>query len=423
MATKATLGQKQKRMLQFLREHSGKLVSEADILAASDMKASSFRVNVGNGLYDRTLKKEGVNKFRVIAPESLDERAFHRQVSQTARNRELGASLSHPLAQKLLQKSRDNFILALELYNRPSLLNRLDAFSQLFCTSWEQLLKAQIIHNFGENEIYRPKREGRRRESIGLVKCVERIMGCESDPVAKNLLRIGEIRNAATHLLMPELAAPVGSIFQAGVINYARHFRSLSGEPVLPEGSAGLLSLVGPTPTAEAVDLRKLYGDIAARDILSLRDELNHEIETNNDERFAINVTYKVVLTKGESQGDISLTAAANDARVLRVVEKPVAASARYSLFFTEAKERIAERVRHPFTQHDLQQVLKWKKWKDSNNEFHHYEEKCKRHLYSPEFVDKVVEMIESDEGLLERLRKPREKPAAKNPRSEPKRH
>lgn len=36
-------------------------------------------------------------------------------------------------------------MLALELYNRPSLDNRLDAFVLCFCTAWEQLLKAPAL--------------------------------------------------------------------------------------------------------------------------------------------------------------------------------------------------------------------------------------------------------------------------------------
>ena len=36
-------------------------------------------------------------------------------------------------------------LLALELYNRPSLDNRLDSFILCFCVAWEQLLKAMLI--------------------------------------------------------------------------------------------------------------------------------------------------------------------------------------------------------------------------------------------------------------------------------------
>ncbi|WP_434670402.1 DUF3644 domain-containing protein [Klebsiella sp. B345] len=46
-------------------------------------------------------------------------------------------------------------ILALELYNRPSLENKMDAFVMCFCTAWEQFLKARIIEQDGEKTIFR----------------------------------------------------------------------------------------------------------------------------------------------------------------------------------------------------------------------------------------------------------------------------
>jgi hypothetical protein len=46
------------------------------------------------------------------------------------------------LVSSLIERSRTNAGLALELINRPELPNRLDAFLLLFVTAWEQLLKA-----------------------------------------------------------------------------------------------------------------------------------------------------------------------------------------------------------------------------------------------------------------------------------------
>ncbi|WP_373416923.1 DUF3644 domain-containing protein, partial [Vibrio parahaemolyticus] len=60
-----------------------------------------------------------------------------------------------------MKKSRDNMMLALELYNRPSLENKLDGFVMLFSTAWEQLLKSMIIEAEGELAIYsNPTKKG-----------------------------------------------------------------------------------------------------------------------------------------------------------------------------------------------------------------------------------------------------------------------
>ncbi|WP_223863166.1 DUF3644 domain-containing protein, partial [Enterobacter hormaechei] len=45
----------------------------------------------------------------------------------------------------LLKRSLDAFILSLEVYNRPSLDNRVEAFCILSINAWELLLKAELI--------------------------------------------------------------------------------------------------------------------------------------------------------------------------------------------------------------------------------------------------------------------------------------
>lgn len=48
-------------------------------------------------------------------------------------------------------------MLALELYNRPSIENRMDAFVMCFCTSWEQLLKAILIEKMVKSQFSKKK--------------------------------------------------------------------------------------------------------------------------------------------------------------------------------------------------------------------------------------------------------------------------
>ena len=74
----------------------------------------------------------------------LEEQGFLRLLSQSRRRRETPMKLRDPLARALAAKAKENMLLALELYNRPTLANRLDSFTQIFCTAWEQLTKAEL---------------------------------------------------------------------------------------------------------------------------------------------------------------------------------------------------------------------------------------------------------------------------------------
>ena len=46
------------------------------------------------------------------------------------------------IVQRLLEKSKEAFILALELYNRPTLKYHAESCSIFLCNAWELMLKA-----------------------------------------------------------------------------------------------------------------------------------------------------------------------------------------------------------------------------------------------------------------------------------------
>ncbi|MCP4504230.1 MAG: DUF3644 domain-containing protein [Deltaproteobacteria bacterium] len=363
-------------------------------------------MSLRNGQFDPYLSVIEKGSFKVIAPTDLDERAFYRQVSQTAAHRGLGAAFEHPLAKKLVQKARDNFVLALELYNRPSLENRLDAFAQLFCTAWEQLLKAELLDEEGEDAVFKPRKEGKRRESISLAACLELKFSDAKNPIRRNLERIAELRHQATHLLMEETASPISRLFQAGVINFASRFRAVTGNALLPESSAGLLSLVGPLGVRQGVDLKRLYGEVTAADLVDYRDEIENEIESVDDVKFAIPVEYKLALVKKESEGDISLTLVAGDGPGVRFVEKAVPVSKKYPFSTTDVVAEVGKRTGQRFTNNDFYAVLLKLKWRNSNNEFHHHEKRVGRPFYSAGCVDEIVKRVKENDLFLDAARK-----------------
>ena len=54
----------------------------------------------------------------------------------------------------LLTKSKEAFILAIEIYNKPTIRYRVEGFSFLICNAWELMLKAYLIKKEGESSIY-----------------------------------------------------------------------------------------------------------------------------------------------------------------------------------------------------------------------------------------------------------------------------
>jgi hypothetical protein len=140
---------------------------------------------------DRRRQEDAAKNYLVTFRPDTSEEEFRRQVTQSKRV----DHFESPLARALLQRSADNFCLALEVYNRPTLANRLDAFALLFTTAWEQLLKAELVEAHGEDSIFKPIKPNHRRESIALQACLERLFPNDADPIRRSVEMIAELRH------------------------------------------------------------------------------------------------------------------------------------------------------------------------------------------------------------------------------------
>ena len=67
---------------------------------------------------------------------------------------EENVEIADELIKKMLEKSQEAFLLAIEVYNKPTIKYRLEGFAFFVCNAWELLLKAYIIKNSGMQSIY-----------------------------------------------------------------------------------------------------------------------------------------------------------------------------------------------------------------------------------------------------------------------------
>ena len=256
------------------KEAGANPVSTEEILEATGWKPVTFETYFAKGQLSEYLSKTDDSIFAVSNTIGLEPITFSRNLSQSKHRRELGHNCKSRLAKALLKKSRDNMILALELYNRPSLENRLDSFVLCFCTAWEQLLKAILIERDGEKKIFqsKPGSDGIRK-TISLRDCLNRNFESNSR-VRKNIERISYYRDQAVHLLMPELQGSISRIFQSGVMNYSKMFNDFSQQAFLPSSHAGMLSLIGEISSPSNATIIARYGDRVGDELISLLDSL-----------------------------------------------------------------------------------------------------------------------------------------------------
>ncbi|MGD1944571.1 MAG: DUF3644 domain-containing protein [Leptolyngbyaceae cyanobacterium] len=196
-----------KNLLELLQEKEvkGDAISEEEILEVSGWQKSTFSTYLKKGQLSDFLNEIGDGYFEASNSANLSAQQFTQMLSQSKHRRGLGHNCKSRLAKALLRKSRDNMLLGLELYNRPSLENRMDGFVLCFCTAWEQLLKAILIEKEGEETIFRKARNNKGiRETISLRDCLGRLFRSD-DVIRRNVERIIFYRDQAAHLLMPEV--------------------------------------------------------------------------------------------------------------------------------------------------------------------------------------------------------------------------
>ena len=77
---------------------------------------------------------------------------------------------NHDLVDKLLEKSKEAFLMAIEVYNKPSIRYRVEGFSFFICNAWELMLKAHIVKTRGNSAIYYKDNPDR---TITLENCIK----------------------------------------------------------------------------------------------------------------------------------------------------------------------------------------------------------------------------------------------------------
>lgn len=416
-----TLSEQQKRFFAFLKkmETKKKAFSFEDIAKATGWAVDTPRNYMHKGYLANNLSKSAGGKLTVRGVIGLTEEQFLSKITQTQSGRAFASRLCSPLARSFVERSRDNMILALELYNRPSLGNRIDGFVLLFSTAWEQLLKAEIIERKqDEQAILRAADRSGRRLSLSLGECLTQISSL-SQPEVRNIERIKDLRDQAAHFLVPELQNPLGFLFQSGVINFERHFAKFTGETFLPITNAALMSLVSEATVTIGLDALTIkYGQRTAESVLELSATLRDEIATTADSRYAIPLDYRLKLTNKADKSDFVIGLSTPDNRAAVIVTEAKDPDASHPFSSSEAERESNERLkarhgsdselkrllgaRGKLSSWDFQALVHRKNWKKSKNCTYHFKlGNPEIHRYSMLAIEELVELISTQPQFL----------------------
>lgn len=205
---------------------------------------------------------------------------------------------------RLKDKSIEALLVAIELYNKPTIKYRIEGFSFMICNAWELLLKAYIIKNEGELAIYYSDKPDR---SISLETAVKKIFTNEKYPMRLNIEKIIELRNTATHFIVTEYETLYTPLFQACILNYTTKLSEFFDVDIEKYIQAPFLTLVtSPAQFNESAMLGK-YGVKIVEKYKKTNEEISNLVAQHNNDKLAIGLTLNLNITKKPKDADFSV--------------------------------------------------------------------------------------------------------------------
>lgn len=202
------------------------------------------------------------------------------------------------MEEKLLEKSKEAFILAIEIYNKPTIKYRVEGFSFFICNAWELMLKSYIIKNFGESEIYYKDKTDR---TISLSECIKKVFTNNKDPLRLNLEKIIELRDTSTHFITEEYEMLYIPLFQACVFNFVEKMQKFHNFDMSTIISQNFLTLTVSMLSFNETEIRAKYPGQISEKLLNINSNLMPLVNDNND-GFAIKIEHHHYITKDKNK-------------------------------------------------------------------------------------------------------------------------
>ncbi len=200
------------------------------------------------------------------------------------------------LINNLINKSKEAFILAIEIYNKPTIKYRVEGFAFFVCNAWELMLKAHLINS--NISIYYSDKPNR---TISLSECIKKIFTNDKDPLRLNPEKIIELRDISTHFVTEEYEMLYIPLFQACVFNFVekmQKFHNFDMSTIIPQN---FLTLTVSMHSFNETEIRAKYSEQIAERILSMNSTLLPLIENNNS-GFAIKIEHYNYITKDKNK-------------------------------------------------------------------------------------------------------------------------
>lgn len=210
--------------------------------------------------------------------------------------------LMENVKQKLIDKSIEAFIMALEIFNKPTLTYRVEGFSFFICNAWELMLKAHIINKDGEKAIFYKNKPDR---TISLSDAVGKVYTDVKQPLRINLEEIIKLRDESTHFITEDHESLYTPFFQSCVLNFSQQIKKFHGIEITDYISQNFLVLSVNVSILTNKEIEAKYSKETARKFLKQREELKELRKEYSSNDLHIPLRVEFYQTKKRDEADI----------------------------------------------------------------------------------------------------------------------
>lgn len=310
------------------------------------------------------------------------------------------------LINKMLEKSQEAFLLAIEIYNKPTIKYRLEGFAFFICNAWELLLKSYIVKIGNTDSIYYKNKPER---TISLTDCIKKVFTNEKDPTRKNLEIIVDLRNTSTHFIIKEMESIYLPFLQANTLNYSQKLFDFFSIDITKNIDTSFLSLVTNNANLSDTEILSTYGDEIFNKYKKVKNETTLLLETEQNNKLAINVNLnlRVVKNAKDAQLTFAITKEAEDS--VYIVDKIKDINTIYPYSQKNARESIMNNLKRKNIEIKLHQSnfnLLCNKYDLKNNEdYFYYHNLSKRYVCSQKLIDFVTNLLTENPDLIEKIK------------------
>ena len=310
------------------------------------------------------------------------------------------------LIDKMLEKSQEAFLLAIEIYNKPTIKYRLEGFAFFICNAWELLLKSYIIKNNDMDSIYYKNKPDR---TIALTDCIKKVFTNEKDPTRKNLEIIVDLRNTSTHFIIKEMENIYLPFLQANTLNYSQKLFDFFNIDITKNIDTSFLSLVTNNANLNDAEILSKYGNEIFNKYKKIKTETTNLLENEQNNKLAININLNLRVVKNINDAQLTFAISKNAEDSIYIVDKIKDINVTYPYSQKKARELIMNNLKRKNIEINLHQTnfsLICNKYNLKDNEdYFYYHNLSKRYMCSQKLIDFVTNLLLENPQLIENIK------------------